>query len=112
MGKMSCLSEEIGLKKRKKNNKVLKAERRLLKNKVFEMESELKNNKFENIRLRKELLLEKRKVKDLFDELIKVCKLLDEKEPNIEEHGEILKEMEQLLQEKQILEDKNYCFFN
>ena len=32
------------------------------------------------------------------------------KEPNIEEHGEILKEMEQLLQEKQILEDKISVF--
>ena len=111
-GKDELFVRRNRFEKKKKKNKVLKAERRLLKNKVFEMESELKNNKFENIRLRKELLLEKRKVKDLFDELIKVCKLLDEKEPNIEEHGEILKEMEQLLQEKQILEDKNYCFFN
>ena len=79
MGKMSYLSEEIGLNERKKNNKVLKAEKRLLKNKVFEMESELKNNKLENIGLRKELLLEKKTVKDLFAELIRVCKLLDEK---------------------------------
>jgi len=79
MGKMSYLSEEIGLKERKKKNKVLKAEKRLLKNKVFEMESELKNNKLENIGLRKELLLEKKTVKDLFAELIRVCKLLDEK---------------------------------
>ena len=63
----------------KKKNKVLKAEKRLLKNKVFEMESELKNNKLENIGLRKELLLEKKTVKDLFAELIRVCKLLDEK---------------------------------
>jgi len=97
----------------KKKKKTIKAELRLTKRLLIDAREDLKHNKEEKERLEIELFVEKGKTKALFQELIKICNKLEEKEDDLEEKDrlvlekeELLKETRELVNEKQLLEDQ------